>query len=151
MYLYFVVDNFLYNLRNFCSTIAIDNIRRNIIITYCMHYCDWQLLCTIAIDNFHMHYCSCWLLYLLVWLPIFAATTFVCIIEDYKFHVDHCNWYLLFTLLFRTFSVGTIAYDNIKLHYWNWKLFLHYYNEQLLYATLSNIHHYKWQLKHRVL
>ena len=125
---------FYWNLRHFCSTIAID--RRNITINFCMHYCNWQLLCTIAIDNFHMHYCSCWLLYLLVWLPIFAPTTFVCIIEDDKFHMDHCNWHILFTLLFWTFSIGTIAWDNINLHYCNWRHFSHYYNEQLLYATL---------------
>ena len=48
--------------------------------------------------------------------PIIAPTTFECIIENDKFHMDHCNGHLLFTLLLRTFSVGTIAYDNIKLH-----------------------------------
>ena len=114
MYLYFAIDNLKWNLIHFCSTIAIN--RRNITINFCMHYCNWQLLCTTAIDN--MNYCSCWLLYLLVRLPIIAPTTFECIIENDKFHMDHCNGHLLFTLLLRTFSVGTIAYDNIKLHNW---------------------------------
>ena len=95
------LSTLLWNLRHFCSTFAIN--RRNITINFCMQYCNWQLLCTLAIDNFHMHYCSCWILYLLLWLHIFAPTTFECIIEDDNFHIDHCNLHLLFTLLFSTF------------------------------------------------
>ena len=127
MYLYFAIDNLKWNLRHFCSTIAIN--RRNITINFCMHYCNWQLLCTVAIDN--MNYCSCWLLYLLVRLPIIGPTTFECIIENDKFHMDHCNHkhlvqlcnaQYLYALLILLALICTITFVNFFRYNSKWRL-----------------------------
>ena len=114
-----------------------------------MQYWSWLLyallqlktfLSSIEIDNFYIHYCSRWLLYLLELFTTFAPTTFVYTIADDKFFMNYCNWHPLFTLLWWTSSVGTIAYNNFNLHSCCWKFFSHYYNKQLLYATLSNVY-----------
>ena len=126
-------------LKLFCSTFEIDNIRCNISVKVCIHYCNWQFFyallqkiktftCLILVIDFCIYKCNWQIL-----LPLFLYASLQITHFVLTTAID-----LLFNLLWWTFSVSSIAmYDNFNLHYCNWKLFTHYCNEQLLYASLK--------------
>ena len=55
----------LLTLKRICKTIVLDAISQ---LVFAYTTAINNFLCTITIDNFIIHYCSCWLLYLLEWL-----------------------------------------------------------------------------------
>ena len=76
----------------------------------------------------------------------------------YTIYMHYCRFLLTtaihITLLLRTFSVGTIPYENFRLHYHNWKTFYELIKFRTIHCTMSiyifNMHHSKWQPKYKV-
>lgn len=118
-------------------------------------------LYVLIVYTIYMHYCSCWLLYSFEWLTTFAPTILYALLQMTNFLWTTA---IDITPLLRTFSVGTIPYDNFRLPYHNWKLFMNYQNfEQFialcqytsLICTIPNdnqsIKYFDWQLLYALL